>query len=158
MINNNTLGRARSVMGFKELVDKETGEIIITNEIQHEIKDVNWEKIWISNLLFALNIVGDKAVKILMFFFENRDYENKVLANKQMIIRNTGISRMTVYRVIDKLIENNIIKQLELGYQVNPDIVFNTSEAKRKKIKRLDVILSYNRKEIKDKKTYEVED
>ena len=157
MINNSTLGRQKRIIGFRELVDDKTGEIIISNEIEHEVKDINWEKIWLDNLLYAIGIVSDKGMRVLAYFLENRDYENKVLANKEMIIRHTGISRGTVYPIIRKLIEGGVIKELDLGFQVNPDIIFNTSEAKRKKIKRLDVILSYNRKEIKNSNVYEVE-
>ena len=156
MINNSTLGKQKRIIGFRELVDDKTGEIVISNEIEHEIKDINWEKIWLDNLLYAIGIVSDKGMRVLSYFLENRDYENKVLANKEMIIRHTGISRGTVYPIIKKLIEGGVIKELDLGFQVNPDIIFNTSEAKRKKIRRLDVILSYNRKEIKESKTYEV--
>lgn len=157
MINNSTLGRQKRIIGFRELVDDKTGEIVISNEIEHEVKDINWEKIWLDNLLYAIGIVSDKGMRVLAYFLENRDYENKVLANKEMIIRHTGISRGTVYPIIRKLIEGGVIKELDLGFQVNPDIIFNTSEAKRKKIKRLDVILSYNRKEIKNSNVYEVE-
>jgi len=113
MVDNKTFGRGRKAVGWEEVVSLKTGEI--TNSVKMQVFDVdiNWEKLWLKNLLFAIDLIGDKSMQVLVFFLDNRDYENKVLANKEMIVRGTGISRKTVYRVIKKLIEGNIIKELE---------------------------------------------
>ena len=157
MINDKTWGYGKKIVGFKELVDPGTGEITIVNKINRPVKDFGWEKIWLESLLKAFDILGHKPFFILKYFFENRNYENKVFTNKSMISRSVGVSRLTVYGVIEKLIENDIIKPIEMGFQVNPDIIFNSLEAHRKKITRLQVILDYHDYDIKDKKMFTFE-
>ena len=158
MIDDKTLGWGKKITGFTELVDSETGEVKLANEVKSSIVDVKWEKVWLHNLLFALGILSSSSLKVVMYFFEKRNYENIVFATKEMVIRQTGISRGTVYDVIKKLIKNNIIKELEMGFQVNPHIVFNSQKAKKEKITRLDVVMSYDGFNYKDKETIEVKE
>lgn len=153
MVSEKTFGNGKKVVGFRELVDHDTGEVVLTANMDIYKTDVNWEKVWLDNLMYAINLVSEKSGKILMYFIENRDYENKVLVNKEMVIRHTGISRGTVYPVIKKLIEGNIIKQLELGFQVNPNVIFNSQAARKKNIQRMDVVLSYYDSKVKGQKS-----
>ena len=155
MINKHTIGRRKTHIKSEEIVDVDTGEIRIVKEFEHYDIDINWEKVWLENLLFAIGLVSEKATTVLCYFLDNRNYENKVYVNKKMIIDHTGISRNTVYRVISALINGNVIKEIDQGYQVNPDILFNTKAAKDKKIERLDVRISYYGFTPKDKKTFE---
>ena len=155
MIDEKTFGIGKKKIGWEEVADLKTGEVRSSIKVAIFDTDIDWEKLWLRNLLFAIDLVGDKSMLVLKFFLSHRDYENKVLANKEMIVRETGISRKTVYRVIKRLLEGNVIRKLDLGFQVNPHIIFNTSQAKKKGISRFDIIASYYNYESKDKKGYE---
>ena len=74
--------------------------------------------------------------------------------------RNLGISRTTVGSTLDSFIENKIIKEIDFAFVVNPEIVWDAQEAKKKGVKRLDVWLSFHEEdfEVKSKETYVVED
>ena len=159
MINENTFGKGkRKWKGFKETIDTDTGELIVSNVFETDGKqDIGWETVWLKNLLHTLHLLNERGAAVLSYFLEHRDYENKVLVSKEMIIRDTGISRSTVYRIIDRLIEGDVIKQLEIGFQVNPNIVFNSLEAKKKGISRLEVVLRYKGYKVKDKKKFSFE-
>ena len=147
MIDDKTLGKGKKIMGFKELVDPETGEIVMTGHFEHYDVDIGWEKVWLDNLLYAVGLISDKAMKVLLYFIENRDHLNRVVVTKEMVIRHTEVSRGTVYSVIARLLENDILKELELGFQVNPNILFDSAKAKKKKIRRFDVLMSYYSKD-----------
>jgi hypothetical protein len=156
MIDENTFGKGRRKWrGFKEAVDPDTGELMIISRFEQNVEaDVDWESIWKKNLLHALRIFKNPGISVFEYFLENRNYENKVFSNKEMVVRGTGVSRATVYRIIDKLLNADVIKKLELGYQVNPNIIFNSLEAKKKNITRLDVVLSYKGFKTKKKETF----
>ena len=154
-IEEKTFGRSKRMIGWEEVMSLKTGEVSTSVKFKIFDQDFNFEKIWIKNLLFAIGLVGDKSIGVLMYFLENRNYENKVLANKEMIVRHTKISRKTVYRVVKKLIGGDIIRPLELGFQVNPNVIFNSLDAKRKNITRLDMLISYYKYTPKPKKEFE---
>ena len=154
MINTNTIGKKKQAVGWEDLCNVNTGEIKSTVKMKLYDIDIQWEKVWVSNLLYALGIIGDKSIKILMYFIDNRNYENKVIANKEIIVRHTKISHKTVYKVVNKLLDADIIRELELGYQVNPHIIFNSLAAKKKGITRLDIVFSYFNYDSKSKKEF----
>ena len=157
MIDQTTFYLKKVFIGSEEITDVDTGEMRIVKEFAHKETDINWENVWLKNLLWAIGLVSDKSIKVLVFFIENRNYENKVFVNKRMVIDSTGFSKTTVYKVIDALESGNVIKKLvdETGYQVNPDIIFNTLEAKRKKINRLEVRVNYYGHKAINKRSFE---
>ena len=156
-INKTTFGRSKKKIGWEEVASIKTGEVSTNIKFRITDLDINWERVWLENLLFAIGLVGDKSVEVLMFFIENRDYENKVLATQETIVRQTGISRKTIYKVVKKLIESDVVRKLELGFQVNPHIIFNALAAKKKGITRLDVVMSYYNYEKKKKDVFTFE-
>jgi len=158
MINKHTLGKRKTHINSEETVDVESGEVRIVKEFEHYDIDINWEKVWFDNLLWMIGLVSDKTTKVLMYLLDNRNYENKVYVNKKMIIKQTGISKNTVYKVISSLIAGDVMKEIDQGYQVNPDVLFNTKAAKDKKINRLDVRISYYGYKPKKKKSFEYQE
>ena len=57
--------------------------------------------------------------------------------------RELDASRPIVYKALALLEENEVVKKIELGWHINPNIVFNPQEAKKKNMMRLDVLHSY---------------
>jgi len=116
--------------------------------------DVNWQTVWLKNILFAYDIVGDKKVHVLSYLLENMDSENKVICSISSIARHLEISRPTVQTTIDLLIKYDIVKKLpEYGYFINPNIVFNKLKALNNKTNRIDVLYTYMKKGFKPKES-----
>lgn len=128
--------RQTKIIGRREYIDKETGEIIEAEVIVKDVaSDTNFKKIWLSHILEAIDEVGNQKMKILFWMMDNVDTNNKIIATVRDIARYTKTGTATVQRLIRSLKKHNIISQKQNGvYIMNPQVIFKGSAGKRMNI------------------------
>ena len=142
--NKNTTAKRRVKAGFKEVIDKKTGEL---KAVQHyEIKDVdiNWNKVWLGHLLDALEMVGNKKMQVVSWLLENRDKKtNEVIATQQEIIEATGLSKKTIAETFKALQEAGVLSKIRNGrWQLSPNFIWQGDNENR-----MDILFTYTRED-----------
>lgn len=124
----------------KELIDKETGEIIEVDQITKKVYgQKNFWKLYLSDFLPVLGIVENKQVDILIYILENTQPSNNMFIGTYKTIReNTKASETTIAKVMKKLQEQKFLKKIQNGlWQVSPNIMMKGNENKKQ------LLLSY---------------
>ena len=124
----------------KELIDKETGEIIEVDQITKKVYgQKNFWKLYLGDFLPVLGIVENKQVDILIYILENTQPSNNMFIGTYKTIReNTKASETTIAKVMKKLQEQKFLKKIQNGlWQVSPNILMKGNENKKQ------LLLSY---------------
>lgn len=124
----------------KELIDKETGEIIEVDQITKKVYgQKNFWKLYLSDFLPVLGIVESKQVDILIYILENtQPSTNMFVGTYKAIKENTKTSETTIAKVMKKLQEQKFLKKIQNGlWQVSPNIMMKGDENKKQ------LLLSY---------------
>lgn len=124
----------------KELIDKETGEIIEVDQITKKVYgQKNFWKLYLGDFLPVLGIVENKQVDILIYILENTQPSNNMFIGTYKTIReNTKASETTIAKVMKKLQEQKLLKKIQNGlWQVSPNIMMKGNENKKQ------LLLSY---------------
>lgn len=124
----------------KELIDKETGEIIEVDQITKKVYgQKNFWKLYLSDFLPVLGIVENKQVDILIYILENTQPSNNMFIGTYKTIReNTKASETTIAKVMKKLQEQKFLNKIQNGlWQVSPNIMMKGNENKKQ------LLLSY---------------
>lgn len=124
----------------KELIDKETGEIIEVDQITKKVYgQKNFWKLYLSDFLPVLGIVENKQVDILIYILEKTQPSNNMFIGTYKTIReNTKASETTIAKVMKKLQEQKFLKKIQNGlWQVSPNIMMKGNENKKQ------LLLSY---------------
>lgn len=121
----------------------EAGEFIplpaqVIEENWEETTDINFDKIWLGNVLNALEDIGNKRIKIASYILSNRDkHNNYLIATQRDIADACGVSTRTVNRTLSALIDTNLIVAKAGIYQVNPECIIQGGHNKRMAILRI---------------------
>lgn len=124
----------------KELIDKETGEIIEVDQITKKVYgQKNFWKLYLGDFLPVLGIVENKQVDIMIYILENTQPSNNMFIGTYKTIRkNTKASETTIAKVMKKLQEQKFLKKIQNGlWQVSPNIMMKGNENKKQ------ILLSY---------------
>ena len=124
----------------KELIDKETGEIMEVDQITKKVYgQKNFWKLYLSDFLPVLGIVENKQVDILIYILENTQPSNNMFIGTYKTIReNTKASETTIAKVMKKLQEQKFLNKIQNGlWQVSPNIMMKGNENKKQ------LLLSY---------------
>ena len=126
----------------KELIDKETGEIIEVDQITKKVYgQKNFWKLYLGDFLPVLGIVESKQVDILIYILENtQPSTNMFVGTYKTIQKNTHASETTIAKVMKKLQKQQFLKKIQNGlWQVSPNIMMKGNENKKQ------LLLSYFR-------------
>ncbi|WP_054637859.1 replication/maintenance protein RepL [Thalassobacillus sp. C254] len=127
------------ILGTKEFVDSETGEVHKMQVTDIEERDANFHKIWLGHLLETLDLIGNKKIKVAMFIMSDLNKENQFLGTHRYISEQTGVSLPTVTETMSVLQESNFLIKVRNGfYRVNPDVLFKGGKGDR-----MNVLLRY---------------
>lgn len=127
------------ILGTKEFIDSDTGEIHKMQVTDIEDRDANFHKIWLGHLLETLDLIGNKKIKVAMFIMNDLNIENQFLGTHRYIAEKTGVSLPTVTETMSILQESDFLIKVRNGfYRVNPEILF-----KGGKNNRMNVLLRY---------------
>lgn len=135
------------VLGTKEYLDMNTGELVPMQVTSIEERDFDFSKVWMRSFLSSLDLVGNAKTKVAYWVIEHLDKENQLTYTYRQIADATGISPDTVTKTMVTLIEADFLRRKNQGcYIVNPEIVF-----KGTRNGRLNVLTEYQGAEQKQK-------
>lgn len=127
--------RKGRVAGTQEYINSTTGEVKEFNVISIEDSDANFEKIWLSHILMAIDEVGNAKMKILNYLIKNRYRGNNTLIKTvRQIAKDTGVSYQTVSVTLQILEKHKIISRKTGSLILNPDVIFKGGHKHRMNI------------------------
>lgn len=148
-----TQSTRRVQVGYETYMNTETGELVDMPKFVIKGGDINFEKVWIWHLCDAYELVGNKAISVLNYFFQNRDQNNLVIGSQRKIANALGVSSTTVANITSKLKANDIISMPQQGvYRINPEVMWKGSHRSR-----MQVLYEY-RSEKSDEEPRSIED
>ena len=124
----------------RELVDPETGEIILVDQITKKIYgQKNFWKMYLMDFMGVLGIIDSKQLDIFIYIAENTNPSNNIfIGTYSKISKDVNVSRPTISTIMKKLQVNNFIKKVQNGvWFVNPNIIMKGNDHKRQ------ILLSY---------------
>lgn len=122
---------------------------VIDEEWDEEV-DINWDKIWLGEVMEALEQVGNKKIKVANYILTHRDkVTNFLIQTQREIAEACGVSKQTVTSTLKALEMADLIVAKSGVYQVNPDRIAYGKHNKRMAILR---IYRANKKESQSKK------
>ena len=128
---NQTRKKVR-IVASREFIDKETGEIINAKTVLVEDRDANFHKLWLANLMDAMEMFGSKRLKIVMWLLNNAKHDNMVIATQKEIAKGAGCSIRTVTDVMQTLVANDFLKRKQNGvYVINPAVIWKGGRGER---------------------------
>lgn len=123
------------VVGKQTYLNQATGEVVEMNVIESKSSDFNFEKIWFSHILQALDCLGSKKIKVVSWLLENKDNKNMIIATQRKIAESCHVSLQTVADVMRILISADVIRMEQQGvYMLSPDVVFKGDNRQRMNI------------------------
>lgn len=136
------------VIGQTEYIDRATGalEPVLEVETQMELKDFNFEKIWLAQYFDSVEAITNKKRRLADWLIEHKDKENKITYTYRQMAKATGFSLQTVSDTMKALIDSNLVIRINQGcYAINPDIVWKGGTSDRLTvINRLRAVESLN--------------
>lgn len=120
------------VIGTQTYINRDTGELIDMNVIESQDTDFNFEKIWFSHILQALDCLGSKKINVVTWLLENKDNKNIIISTQRKIAESCNVSVQTVTDVMKILMKADVIKMEQQGvYMLNPEVVFKGGNQQR---------------------------
>lgn len=129
--------KKQKFVGYKELIDQETGEIYPMQMNTIEDRDFNFHKVWLQNLVQGIDEIANQKLRLAFWIIENLNKENQLIMTQRQIAENTGISIQTVSRTIKALCKqdgNNkpFLQKINAGaYMVNPEMIYKGAHSNR---------------------------
>ena len=139
--------KAVKVVGTEQYLNTSTGELEEMSVISIEKRDFNFHKLWLHNVLNAIDLIGNQKVKLAFWIIEHLDYENKLTYTVRQIEAETGFSKATISRTIKALMECDFLRKKHSGcYIVNPDVLYKSRHQGR-----MNVLIKYRDTRVKVK-------
>lgn len=121
------------------LIDKKNGAIVIDSpDLSAVLKKAYGQKafwkLYMSDYIqVILGAMDYKQLDVFMYISMNtRAADNIFIGTQQKIAEATGVSRVTVVRLMKKLLQHNYMKKIQTGvYMVNPQIVMKGGITKK---------------------------
>jgi DNA-binding transcriptional regulator YhcF (GntR family) len=127
------------VIGTKQFINAETNEIEDFNVISQEEQDFNFDKFWISQIMFAIDEFGSQKMKLLMHLISTRDRgNNTIIKTVRELETETGINKNTIVTTLKILEKNKIIRRRIGVIFISPDVIFKGGHNKR-----MNVLIQY---------------
>jgi hypothetical protein len=132
--------RKGKIAGVASYTNDATGISEEFNVLSVEDCDANFQKIWLSHILMAIDEIGNSKMKVLNYLLRNRYPGNNTL-NKTVreIVKETGTSLQTVNLTLKALEEHNIIRRKTGVIILNPDVIF-----KGRHKHRMNILIEYH--------------
>lgn len=121
----------------RELVDKDTGEIMEVEQITKLVYgSKNFWKCYLKEFLAVLKELNDRQFKVFIYIVGHiRPSDNLFIGTYGNIIKGVGCCRQTVATTMKKLQEFDFIKKVHIGvWIINPDIIMKGNDRKRHKL------------------------
>ena len=134
MESKKNTNKKQKFVGFKELMDVETGEVIPVQMNEIVDRDFNFHKLWLRMFIEGLDRIANKKMKLAFWIIDHLNKENQLVYTFRKMAEETELSYPTVVRTMKELQEGEppFLKKLHSGaYVVNPDILYKGSHQSR---------------------------
>lgn len=153
--NMEYISETQTLIGSKkrELVDKETGEVIQVDQITKRVYGTkNFWKVYLMDFLSVLGIIDNKQLDIFIYIAENTNQStNLFIGTYKKIAEEVGCSSATIATIMKKLQKNNFISKVQNGvWRVNPNIMMKGNDNKRQ------ILLNYYEEEKAENQSLEL--
>lgn len=132
--NKKTTSKKQKITGVRYYIDPQNGETVPFLETSIEDRDFNFHKMWLNNLIMALDEITNKKMELAFWIIEHLDKENKLVMTQRAIAEKSGISFGTVCETMKLLQEGEVpfLQKINSGaYRVNPDVLYKGSHSNR---------------------------
>ena len=134
MAEKNTTKKTK-VVGTQEYLNTTTGELEEMQIIRLEDKDFDFEKIWLGQILSAIDEISNQKMRLLTHLLRIREKSNNaIIRTVRELEQETGVSKDTISRTLVVLEKNKIIRRKTGVIFINPDVVFKGSYNNRMRI------------------------
>lgn len=130
--------KKQKFVGYKTLVDPETGETYPMQMNVLEERDFNFHKVWMQHLVNSLDSISNQKLRLAFWIIDNLDRENQLIMTQRAIAEASGMSYQTVNRTLKALCEAPegspaFLQKINNSgaYRVNPEVLFKGSHSNR---------------------------
>ena len=129
--------KKQKFVGYKTLVDPDTGETYPMQMNVLEDRDFNFHKVWLQHLVNSLDSISNQKLRLAFWIIDNLDKENQLIMTQRAIAEASGMSLQTVSRTLKALCEKPdggpaFLQKINSGaYRVNPEVIFKGSHSNR---------------------------
>lgn len=136
------------IIGKQEYINPITGELVEMYVESIQERDCNFEKIWLGHIIQALDIIGNKKIKVINYIMQNRNNDNLFIKPQREVEQALGISVKTINETFKSLQESDFLTMINRGvYRINPDIIF-----KGTRNNRMNILIMYENEKAKNNK------
>lgn len=129
------------VIGKKQYLDPDTGKVPDFQVINIEERDANFHKIWLSNVIQSLDLIGNQKIRFAFWLMDQANKDNEITLTLRQMAEGSNVSLETVRLTVNSLIDSDFLRRKNIGvYQINPESIFIGGAGNR-----LNVLLSYNK-------------
>ena len=140
-IMTKTTKKKNRVVGTQTYINQSTGELVDMSVVESVSADFNFEKIWLSHILQALDCMGSKKIQVVTWLLDNKDNQNIIFGTQRKIAESCGVALQTVSEVMKLLIASDIIRMKQQGvYMLSPDVIFKGNNQQR-----MNVLIRYQK-------------
>ncbi|EEQ9300826.1 replication/maintenance protein [Escherichia coli] len=137
----NTTRKKVKIVGKKQYLDPTTGEVSDFQVINIEERDANFHKIWLSNVIQSLDLIGNQKIRFAFWLMDQANKDNEITLTLRQMSELSKISLETVRLTVKSLIESDFLRRKNMGvYQINPNSIFKGGNGER-----LNVLFSYQK-------------
>lgn len=126
--------KKQKFVGYRELVDPQTGESYPMQMNVLEDRDFNFHKVWLQHLVNSLDGISNQRLRLAFWIIDNLDKENKLTMTQRAIAEKSGMSLQTVSRTLKALQDGEppfLVKINSGAYRVNPDVIWKGAHSNR---------------------------
>ena len=129
--------KKQKFVGYKELIDPETGDRYPMQMNVLEERDFNFHKVWMQHLVNSLDSISNQKLRLAFWIIDNLDKENQLIMTQRAIAKETKMSIQTVNKTLKALCEAPedgpaFLQKMNSGaYRVNPEVLFKGSHSNR---------------------------
>jgi len=147
-------------VGNKDLIDPETGEtheFSVISKSCDSLDSKGWRRVIMSDLMEAIEQIGNQKIKVLEFLIDNMDDKNQINLTYTKIQEKTKISRQTIAETFKALKNCNLIKKHGGLYVLNTTIISAYGSSDKNKYLTIEYNFT-NKSIVKEPDIKEIED
>lgn len=141
--------KAVKVIGTQKYINAQTGTVEEMNVITVEERDFNFHKLWLRNILTAVDLIGNQKIKLAFWIIEHLNSENQLNYTYEQMQKETNISMDTIKRTMKALMDCDFLRKKHSGcYIINPNMLYKGCHKCR-----MNVLIKYQDTKIQSKDT-----
>lgn len=131
------ISQTQTLIGTKNktYIDTETGEYVeCIQQTKRFYGTQQFYKVFLADLLQMLGILESKPLDVLCYIIDNTNPSNNLFVGTyERIMKDTGISKATIAKVMTRLQAGGYIKKLQNGvYFVSPKVIIKGNDNKKR--------------------------